>query len=243
MNDMSEESMSKLPALYKNIDVLDGKRHKHLRLRGDVNFHYSSSATILPVVYSEFRRASNDMPIVFVRRENGIFAQVVLGISDAGNSFVLEDGIWRPGCYVPAYIRRYPFILVDDKGRKLVGFETGAKHFSNVEGEPLFDVNGEPTSAIGRVRDFCMVFDASWEMTRELVSELDDAGVFVPAEANVSGAKPRKFDGFEMVDREKLLDLPAEVLKAWEAKGWLDAIHSHHASLENWGAIVPAYSG
>lgn len=238
MNAMSEESVSTLPVLYNNIDIIDSFRHKSLRLRSNVGYRFASSATIVPVVYSEFRRASFDMPIAFVRRENEVFAQTILGIPSCGNAFVSEDGIWRPGCYIPAYIRRYPFILVGDQGRKLVGFETGAKHFSNVEGEELFDVNGDPMPAIGRVRDFCSVFDASWEMTMGFVSELDDAGVLVPAVATVSGSKSRTFDGFEMVDRDKLLDLPADTLKTWESKGWLDAIHSHHASLEKWGSIV-----
>lgn len=227
-----------LPTLYATIDIVDRSRHKFLRLRSDVSYRFASRATIVPIVHSEFRRASIDMPIAFIRKENDIFAQAVLGIATTGNVFISAEGHWKQGSYIPAYIRRYPFILVNGEGRKFLGFDVGAKHFSKVEGEQLFDVNGEILPAIERIQEFCNAFDTLWAQTQEFVSEVDAAGLFVPAIARVSGTQERTIDGFEMVDRERLLDISADTLKKWEAKGWLDAIRSHHASLDKWGSIL-----
>ena len=37
----------------------------------------------------------------------------ILGLRGAANQFVNSEGAWREGKYIPAYVRRYPFILME----------------------------------------------------------------------------------------------------------------------------------
>jgi len=42
----------------------------------------------------------------------------LLGLTEGTNLFVNADGAWRPDTYIPAYIRAFPFIFVEDEKSK-----------------------------------------------------------------------------------------------------------------------------
>src|SRR5690606_14214931 len=98
-------------------------------------------------------------PIVFAAGDG--FPVAVLGL-DRDNSFVSGD-TWAEGTYIPAYVRRYPFVFVDRSNDSFVlAIDRAAPHL--VEGgdigEPLF-ADGEPTGLVTNILDFCRDFHSA----------------------------------------------------------------------------------
>ena len=105
----------------------------------------------LAVSVSEFNAASRDYPIVFSSPDDGTsFAPVaVLGIAAGQNLFVNGAGEWDKGCYLPAFVRRYPFCIsklyVDGQPRseRLVCI---VKAYVDAGGIALFDQADQATA-------------------------------------------------------------------------------------------------
>lgn len=68
-----------------------------------------------PAVIDEFVVASRHLPIVFVPTASKPTPVFLLGAQPGENRHVDPAGAWTGG-YVPAYVRRYPFIIGDNAG-------------------------------------------------------------------------------------------------------------------------------
>ncbi|NIR58894.1 MAG: SapC family protein, partial [Gammaproteobacteria bacterium] len=60
-----------------------------------------------------FASAGLDYPIIFTGPDRVPLA--VLGMRAGQNLFIGDDGVYEPNRYVPAFIRRYPFVFAEDK--------------------------------------------------------------------------------------------------------------------------------
>ncbi len=65
----------------------------------------------------EFAVAARHYPIVFSNSAPHL-PVTVCGLQTGSNAFVGNDNRWTQGCYVPAYVRRYPFILMENAEAK-----------------------------------------------------------------------------------------------------------------------------
>ena len=70
----------------------------------------------------------------------GCDAEWTLGLGEGSNLFVEPDGSWRKDSYVPAYVRAFPFIFVEDPNSKTVyvGMEEGADCVRPDSGQAMF---------------------------------------------------------------------------------------------------------
>jgi len=59
---------------------------------------------------AEFVSALSDFPIVFAADEESVIPVLLLGMRNSENVFIGPEGGWN-GRYIPAFIRRYPFVL------------------------------------------------------------------------------------------------------------------------------------
>ena len=90
---------------------LNKSEHKNLKIvpqSDDFAFATKTNSVILAGV--EFTEAAKDFPIVFAEAGGNIVPVALLGLRNEQNLFVNDDGSWA-GRYIPAFIRRYPFIL------------------------------------------------------------------------------------------------------------------------------------
>ena len=231
-----------LPPLYSAIDLLDRVQHKTLRVRGLKNAKFTARQHFFPLTGAEFAEAGRCYPVVFLRADGRVGAMAITGATPGVNAALGEDERWRPGLYVPAYVRRYPFILVRVGDELKIGLDPNAPHLSSVEGEPIFDANGD-TGGLARIQSFCAAYDAAWRDTEAFVAALEEKGLLAPATTTFSsGAEEAtaRVGGFEIIDQARLEALDPAILADWLRRGWLALIEAHRASLRRWADIRAA---
>lgn len=221
------------PPLYRAPVMLSSREHAHWRLQpGDAAFAAASHA--VPLVLGEFAAAARDYPLVFVG--DAAAAMAVLGLDAEHNRFVVADQ-WQQGAYVPAYVRRYPFVFArttEPDGYALaIDAEAPMLRTEGEEGHPLFDADGQPSELTRQALQFCDTFTREAAATAAFSAQLQAAGVLVDRQADVVHADGRHSSllGFQVVDGERFAALPEATVLAWHRQGWLAAVHFHLASL------------
>ncbi len=94
---------------YQRPEVLHPQLHQALHLKREGNFGFAKATNAVAITSTEFVAAMRNYPIVFSIKES--HPLVVLGLEQE-NLFVDASGNWLDGRYVPAYIRRYPFVFI-----------------------------------------------------------------------------------------------------------------------------------
>lgn len=231
-----------VPPLYRNPVVLSSRDHAQWRLQpGDAAFAASSHA--VPLVTGEFAAAARDYPIVFVGAEAAPVA--VLGLQAEQNRFVVANH-WQSGTYVPAYVRRYPFVFArtgDPDGHVLaIDADAPMLRTQGDEGQPLFDPDGQPSALTRQALSFCEAFTRDATATTAFSAALVTAGVLVERQADVVHPDGRHSSllGFQLIDAERLAALPDATVLAWHRQGWLALAHFHMASLARFKDLLSA---
>ena len=162
-----------------------------------------------------------------------------MGLSEGVNAFVDENGrALDNNLYIPAYIRRYPFLLArlkQDSDELSLCFDPTAGAVGEFdEGEPLFEDNGEPSQATKAILEFCEQFETAGQRTAAFVDDLQKSGLLMDGEVAIQpeGApQPYVYRGFRMVDEEKLRDLRGDELRKYNQGGLLPLVYAHLFSL------------
>lgn len=226
------------PLFYRRPMLLSSQSHGGWRLkRGDLAF--AAEANALPLMASEFAMASPSYPIVFGADDAAPLALVGL----ERNNLFLSDGRWSDGHYIPAYVRRYPFIFMrigDPEGFALA-VDTEAEQVSREgeEGAPLFE-NEIPSVATHRALEFCRRFAGENRATQAFAAALRSQGLLAARTAEVTLPSDRKLGitGFDVVDADRFAALPEDVVVDWHRKGWLALVSFHLASLRNFADLL-----
>ena len=97
---------------YDNPTVLDSTVHRNLKVKTtDDGFKFSGKTNSVPLAGVEFPEACKHFPIVFTKVDGQrLLPLALLGFRDLENLFVDAGGRWKDA-YVPAFVRRYPFVL------------------------------------------------------------------------------------------------------------------------------------
>jgi hypothetical protein len=223
--------------IYEDVTPVTRKAHGKLSLKKGKAFEFARETNAVPVVLSEFPRASGEFAIVFTAASEGIIPAVVLGVRDKENAYVGKEGSWDAG-YVPAFIRRYPFVFATDAkaetftlmiDQNYSGFNKEGK------GERLFDADGEQTAFLNNTLNFLREYQTQFARTRDFGARLDELGLLEPVEARVPLPKDpdRRLTGFKIVNRDKLKALLGDVLAQMIKTDELELIFLHLFSLRN----------
>ena len=74
-------------------------------------YHFTAESNAIYIAGTEFPMVCREYPLVFAKESTGKLVPVaLLGLAQHQNLMLGADGT-RLGNYIPAYIRRYPFIL------------------------------------------------------------------------------------------------------------------------------------
>jgi len=219
------------PLFYGQPEPLSSERHRNWRLtNGD--YAFAAATPSVPILVSEFAAAARDYPIVFAQGSSAPIA--VLGLEPA-NLFV-NDGHWTEGCYIPAYVRRYPFgfIQAPEPDRFVLGVDILSTRLSEngAEGLPLFD--GDQPSPITRdMLAFCETFQADAAQTSRFCEALNAHDLLIDrrADATLPNGRQLGVDGFSVIDTDKFATLDTATIVDWHRNGWLPLIHFHLFSL------------
>ena len=235
---MSDKSV--LPLFYTNVVGLNPAEHGALRLDRGAGYGFAAGSATVPLGLGEVALAARHYPVVFT--SGPMAAPVALvGIDEGGNLFVGPDGQWAPGAYVPAYLRAWPFIIVEDPRRTetFVAMEQGAACLGAEKGEALFE-DGKPTALLNEAVRFCAALRENMVAASAFARGLDEAGLLQEEEAtvNFSGGGSRKVRGFKLVRPERLDQVADETFLDWRRRGWLGPVYAHLQSAGNWGRLV-----
>jgi hypothetical protein len=230
-------------ALYREPTLLDAKLHRHKKLKWLTEFSVTKQMHAAFLTATEFPQAARDMPIIFIntgeRTESGnamVSPVALLGLTANENLCVGDDGQWI-GRYVPAFIRRFPFLTAGVTGSDHPGVFVDAawSGFNDDDGEPLFDDNGAPTEVLQRALDFLQRFDDEQRRTRAFCQRLVELDVLkeMQADATLPDGQNVKVEGFLVVDEEKLHALPDKTVLELHRNGMLMLMQSHLISMGN----------
>jgi hypothetical protein len=227
---------SGLPMLYQDLVPLSSQEHATWKLRPMESLEFIGQVHAIPLTVDEFPIAQRFFPIVFSVGSDPV-PLALMALNEGVNVFVNEDGSYRDNTYLPAFIRRYPFMLArlrDDSDEMSLCFDPTRGVLGDFEdGVPLFE-NGEPTQAVKDMLGFCEQFEVAAQRTTAFMKDLVETGLLEDGELNIqhqSSPNPYLYRGFGMVNEEKLRDLRGDQLRKMSQNGMLTLLYAHLFSL------------
>ena len=171
--------------MYKKVKLLT-KNDKNLKVNVIENFSYAKELTQTIITVDEFFKAAKSQPIVFAKnKDEEYFASTLLGLEEKKNDFINDKGEWLNGEYIPAYVRRYPFVFVQEKETLALAYDD-CKEINKKKGKSFFNKNGEITDYIKNVMNFMENFQKSSQKTALFIKELELLGLLEDANANMN---------------------------------------------------------
>jgi len=192
----------------------------------------------------EFFQAARSYPIVFVGEGEGLSPIALMGLKQGLNSFVDDSGQWRANTYVPAFIRRYPFVLAQsDNDGFTVCFDEAYAGWNEEEGRELFSESGENSEYLNEMIQFLQNFTAEMQRTREFVNVLQEMELLESRTLKLTHVSGETFvlKDFHAVDEERFLALGDEQVLRLNKAGFLGWIYAHLMSLGNSNLLFEHY--
>ncbi len=226
---------------YEKPVLLDRDKHRKLRVKPSNSFAFARKANSLYLAGVEFNEACKEYAIVFTRgAQQKIVPVVMLGLRSRENLFVGDAEQWT-ATYVPAFVRRYPFVLAELSGETLgVCIDEAYPGLDQREGEALFDAKGGNTPFLQNALDFLTRYQHEFRRTEAFCQRLEQAGLLVEMNAKAQLVDGRSFavNGLLVVDEKKLMALPDAVALSLFRAGELHLVAMHLASLSNMQKLV-----
>lgn len=235
---MASAPQPQLPLFYKDLMPLNSRDHSGWKVKSFESAAFIGESHAIPVTVDEFIDTQRHFPIVFSAGDNPV-PLALMGLNEGVNTFVDANGTLTDPVYLPAYTRRYPFMLAKlrpDSDELSLCFDPSAGVVGEfAEGNEVFAADGQPTEYTKGVLDFCQKFEESGLRTKAFIDELKQLDLLMDGEIaitrNENPDRPFIYRGFMMVDENKLRELPTERLEALNKSGMLMLIHAHLFSL------------
>lgn len=229
--------MAKTLLFYDRPVPLSRETHHGARFRSTPgNFSFARTTNSVPLAGVEFAAAARDYPVVFSGSDASNTIPVALvGLSQDENYFVDAKGVWQ-GAYVPAFVRRYPFVLAEKgDGQFTVCVDEAYPGFNADDGEPLFDADGKERPFLKSTLDFLSEYQGRMQQTQAFVKRLHEWGLLKPQVIRVApkGKPVFVLQGMLVVDEPQLLKLDKARLETLFRSGELGWIYAHLISLGN----------
>lgn len=227
--------------MYENIVVVNSVTHRDTKIRPVPGYAFAKGMNSCAIQGPEFLEAAKFYPIVFAQSDEAITPVVILGLTD--NSFIGPEGQWETEAYIPAFIRRYPYILAEgmtQDGSYAVCIDKGYAGFDQEEGERMFDDEGKNTPFLDNAIGFLRAYQDQFQATKAFVSHIKDLNLFKKMDANITLSGGQKFTlrDFSMIDEEAMRALPDEVIVGLVRQGYMPWIYSHLYSVTNFNRIL-----
>lgn len=236
---MASAPKSGLPMCYNDLVPLNSQEHLQWKARQVDKAVWIASQHVVPLTVEEFPMAQRDFPIVFSTGDNPV-PLAVMGLNEGVNTFFEKDGTLMGTPYIPAYIRRYPFLLVkmrqDDENLSLC-FDPSSDLLGDfADGSALFNDDATPTEHTQELLNFCQKFEEAGLRTKAFVDELQALELLMEGEVAINRmdgtGQPFIYRGFKMVDENKLRELRGDQLRKMNENGMLGLIYAHLMSLD-----------
>lgn len=231
---------------YERPVPLNRNDHKDLRLKPIPNMKFALQAHSVPLTGVEFGLAARDMPIVFAGNDISDAGPVaLLGLRQNENLFVDANGQWAPNIYIPAFVRRYPFVLAEKPAGQegddfAVFLDEGYEGFNATEGDRLFNEDGSDSEMLARAVGFLGEFQQHVARTRWFMDQLRQHGLLETRNISMRRDSPDghggniiNLNGLFVVNEEKLRQLDEKTAQEFLREGILGWIYAHLISMNN----------
>lgn len=230
-------SAPQLPLFYNGLEPLSSETHANYRIRPANTAPFLAQQHAVPLTVEEFPLVQRFMPIVFSVGDDAIPIGL-MGLNEGVNVFVDDEGkLLSEDFYVPAYIRRYPYMLArlnpDAQELSLCFDPTSDTIGPFDDGEPMF-ADGKPTEIVQNVLQFTESFEQAGARTGQFMKELREMELLMDGEVSIQQEgveQPFVYRGFQMVDEQKLADLRGDQLRKISQSGMLPLLYAHLFSL------------
>lgn len=230
---------------YERPVPLNREDHKDLRIKPINSAAFAAKTHSVPLTVLDFAPAARDYPILFGGNsieEAGPLA--MLGLEQSENLFVDDEGQWEQGAYVPAFVRRYPFVLAEkpdgsDGADFTVFLDEAYPGFNAEEGERLFNEDGSDTDTLKNAVKFLGEFQEHIKRTEAFTKRLRELDLLESRTVELKdGEETKRINGLFVVSEEKLRKLDEKVAHELLTDGSLGWIYAHLLSLSNVGRLV-----
>jgi hypothetical protein len=226
-----------LPLFYQQLEPLSSQTHGDFSIRPADRAPFVVNQHAVPVTVDEFALVQRHMPIVFSVGDDPV-PLGLMGLNEGVNVFFDAEGkLNEPNFYVPAYIRRYPYLLArlrPDSEELSLCFDPSSDIVGKYDdGQPLFD-QGQPSETTKAILQFNEQFEQAGHRTGQFVKELKEMDLLMDGEVTIQpegAANPFVYRGFRMVDENKLNELRGDQLRKMVQSGMLPLIYAHLFSL------------
>lgn len=227
---------------YESAVPVSPQRHGNWSLEPANDYGFSKRVNSVPLMAVEFPNAAADYAIVFSGTKEAVIPAVILGMRSNENLYLADDGGWRAK-YVPAFVRRYPFVFSsspDGKTFTLCVDESYPRLNQEGRGERLFNDEQKPTSFVERALKFLEQYQIEFRRTQAFCRQLVELDLLEPmrAQANFGSGQKLSLVGFMAVSRDKVKALPAEKLAELARSDALELLYLHLASVRNFAAMA-----
>jgi hypothetical protein len=195
----------------------------------------------VPLIAVEFPHAASEYAIVFAGNDTAVMPVVILGLRNGENLYLNGKGGWDAK-YIPAFIRRYPFVFSstdDGKTFTLCIDERFAGFNRESKGQRLFGDDGKPSAYTDNVLKFLQEYQAQFQRTQSFCRKLKELDLLEPMQAQVTTGKGDRLSlsGFMAVNRDKLKKLSGDTLAQLASTDELELLYLHLQSMRNFNLM------
>lgn len=233
--------MAKQLLIYESAVPVSASRHGDVSFEASLNYAFSAGINAVPLMAVEFVRAATEYAIVFAAAGDDFLPAAVLGVRGDQNLYLAADANWRAE-YIPAFIRRYPFVFSSSTDGKTLTLCVDESHpgFNRTgKGQRLFGEDGKPSPYTDQVLKFLQQYQAHFERTKVFGKHLKELGLLeaMQAEVTTPAGEKVKLGGFHTVSREKLRALSGEALESLAKTDELELLYLHLYSMRNFSEV------
>jgi len=247
MSDSTSDSVSapetprpRLPMFFNSVVGVNPQTHPDIRLDRESGFGFAAGAQSVPLGLGELEMASQHFPILFTSGPDPV-PVALLGLKEGHNLFVAPGGTWLADSYVPAYVRAFPFVFIEDPTSKtlFVGMEPDAPALNTGHGQRMFE-DGQPMPVLNDAIAFCNAFREGVQAAASFGRAVEAAGLLEEEEATVTftAGGSTRVRGFKTIKPERFAALDDTLFLEWRRMGWLSAIYAHIYSAGRWSRLI-----
>ncbi|MHC1481119.1 SapC family protein [Frateuria aurantia] len=226
---------------YQRPVPLNRVAHKDLRMKPVAGAKFAAKVHSIPLTGVEFPMAARDLPVLFAGPSADQAGPIaLLGLREEENLFVDAGGNWISGTYVPAFVRRYPFVLAEKPPGQpgddfAVFLDEAFEGFSQTEGERLFKEDGSDSETLTRAVNFLGEFQGQVTRTQWFLEQLRTHKLLEPQSIRLDKKEGESvnLNGLFIVSEERLRKLDAATAEMFLREGVLGWIYAHLISLAN----------
>lgn len=221
-----------LPIFYSNPVLLDQQSHQDLSLNSDLKFTFAKNMAAVPVNVVELPLLMKDYPVLFIG-ENPTTLAVIMGLSPDQNLFISHKGDWEEGKYIPAYVRRYPFILSENEQEQNYSLcvDHNDQTIQQSNDNPFFNKD-KPSEMTLNAMEFCKSYHQACNQTANFCALVEELNLLSPFNHHL--LDDLGLENTRVIDEEKINKLSDQNFLALRKKQAVPFLYAQLFSMNNW---------